>query len=159
MGRTIAGVVVGYIALAAVVFLGLSVAFLALGVERSFKEGTFQPSTLWLAVMFIDSVLAALVGGWVCRVIARRPRPVLVLACIALVLGCVEGGFAVANPKGDPGPRLGDVAVMEAATKAQTPAWVSFANAAIGFVFICVGGRALGAGPHQAPSDAGVSTS
>ena len=43
MGRVIGGVVLGYIAMFAVVFIGLTVIYLLMGADKAFQEGSFTP--------------------------------------------------------------------------------------------------------------------
>jgi len=144
MLRAIVGVIVGYLAMAVVMFACLMIAYLSMGTPRAFASGSYDPSTLWLVVMFLVGGGAALTGGGVCRVIAKRPKPVVVLACIVLVLGAGLGASAMAKPQPDAGPRPADVTGLDAMQKARTPVWVSFSNAIVGFAGVLVGGRVLG---------------
>jgi len=70
MLRAILSVIAGYVTMFMVVMATFSVAFLALGTERAFAPGSWDPSVLWLVVSFALGLLAAVVGGWVC---ARSP--------------------------------------------------------------------------------------
>jgi cytochrome bd-type quinol oxidase subunit 2 len=141
VARAIIGVIVGYIVLAAVVFAGLSGAWFAIGDDKAFAAGAYDPSTLWLAIMAAVGLIAALLAGLTCMAIAGRAMPVLVLAIITAIVGAGEGVYHMMNPRPDPGPRTGPVTMMDAMTKAKTPVWVPFLNAGIALVFIPVGGR------------------
>lgn len=143
MLRAIVGVIVGYIALAIVVFLIFGGAYLALGADGSFKPGNYQPSTAWTAISVVVAVVAALVGGAVCMLISRSRKVVLVLAIIMAVMGCGEGVYYIMNPKPDPGPRTADVALMDAAKLAATPSWHYYLNAAVVLVVLPIGGRLI----------------
>jgi hypothetical protein len=83
MGRAIAGVVVGYVAMIAVVLATLSAAYLGMGQDRAFEPGTHEPSGLWLVVSFALGLLAAGLGGFVCARISRGEKapPVLAGSC------------------------------------------------------------------------------
>jgi hypothetical protein len=141
MARAIIGVIVGYVVLAIVVFAVFTGAYLMLGADGSFEPGTYDPSTTWLIVNFVTALLAALASGYVCAVIAKRSKPVLVLAIIVAAVGCAEGVYHVMNPKPDPGPRTAEVGNLDAMMKAKTPAWINVANAGMAIVFIPMGGR------------------
>lgn len=138
MLRAVASVIVGYIVMAAIVMITLTALYLALGTDRSFEPGAWTPSKLWIALMLIVGIVAALAGGWVCKAIAKSGKPPRVLAGIVLVLGILMAVMAMgkAAPTDPRGP---DVSNMDAMNKAVTPAWVNFANALIGFAGVMVG--------------------
>jgi hypothetical protein len=140
MGRTIAGVVVGYIVMALVVFAVFSVAYLGMGADRAFQPGSYAPSGLWIVVSLIVGFGAAAAGGWVCASIARNPRAVTALAALVIVLGIVFA-VPVMTRKEGPGPRTDTVGNMQAMQQAQTPLWLALLNPLIGVVGVMVGGR------------------
>lgn len=137
--RTVAGVIVGYIAMAAVVFGLLTAAFLALGADGAFQPGTYDVSTTWLAVWFVVSVLAGFVGGWVARMVAQKKQVGYWFAAIVLLLGVVSGMMEVG--KTVPGPRTGTVDNFEAMNKAQQPSWVVWVTPILGAVSVVIGAR------------------
>ena len=63
MLRTIGSVILGYLVMFVVVFVGLTAAYLAMGTDRAFKPGVYDVTAIWLVVMFAISILAAFVGG------------------------------------------------------------------------------------------------
>lgn len=137
MGRAIGGVILGYIAMAAFVFLSFTLAYVAMGTERAFKPGSHDVSGLWLLVSFVLSIAAALLGGWVCAVIAPGSKAPMVLAGLVLILGLMLAVMTLNTP--DPGPRAADVSSMDAMQKAKQPNWVAFANPIIGAVGVVMG--------------------
>ncbi len=64
MLRAIGSVVVGYLTMAVIVFGGLTVAYISLGADRAFEPGGYDISKVWLSVMFVVGVVAALAGGF-----------------------------------------------------------------------------------------------
>jgi len=145
MLRKVLAVIAGYIAMALVVFISLTVAYLALGAGGSFQPGTYAPSTIWLVVMFILGLIAAIVGGAVCRLIGRTEGAVSALILVILALGALQVAFAAMAPAPAPEDlvRTGDVSTIEAMQKAQTPMWTMIANPILGAVGAYVGGRVL----------------
>lgn len=139
MIRSIAGVVVGYIAMALLVFILFSAAYLAMGTDRAFLPGSYQVSSLWLAVSTALSLVAALAGGYVAAAVSRGTSAPLVLACVVLVLGILFTIPALGQP--DPGPRAGDVGNIAAMQNARTPAWIMLLNPVIGALGVLVGSR------------------
>lgn len=153
MLRAVASVIVGYIVMAAIVMIGLTGLYLAIGTERAFEPGAWTPSKFWIAIMIVVGIIAALVGGLTCKAIARSNKPPRVLAGIVLVLGIlmavmVMGKAAPTDPRGP------EVSNIDAMNKAVTPAWVNLANAFIGFLGVMVGagmGKDHAGGPKPTP--------
>lgn len=144
MLRAIGGVVVGYIAMFAVVFCVLTGAYLAMGADGAFKSGTYDVSPAWIAIWAVTTLVAAVVGGLVCVLIARSDKPAMVLAAIVLVLGLAMAGLSLSGNKPDPGPRTADVKNLEAMTKAKEPSWMAIANPIIGAAGVMIGARVCG---------------
>lgn len=134
MIRMIAGVVVGYLVMAVLIFGSLTAAYLALGTDRVFAPGSYNVSELWLAVNIILSTLAAVIGCTVAAVVAGRSKAALVLCGVMLVLGLAMAVGQMASPRPDPGPRDGAVANLDAMMKARQPTWYMFAIPIIGGV-------------------------
>ncbi|MBL8760586.1 MAG: hypothetical protein JNL50_04720 [Phycisphaerae bacterium] len=138
MFRAIASVIVGYIVMALIVGLSLTGLYLALGADKAFEPASWDPSKLWLTLMFIVGIVAALAGGLTCKAIAKSAKPPRVLAGIVLVLGILMAALAMGKPAPTE-PRGPDVSNMDAMSKAVTPTWVNVANALIGFAGVMVG--------------------
>jgi hypothetical protein len=131
MGRTILSVIVGYLAMFAVVFLSLSLAYLSMGQERAFQPGSYDVSAVWLAVMFAISAIAALAGGFVCASIATGRTAPVALAVAVLVMGLLSAITASMSPP-TPAPRQGNIGNLEAMNNARQPAWVALLLPVIG---------------------------
>lgn len=140
MARSIIGVIVGYLAMAVLIFATFSLAYLSMGADRAFQAGSYDPSPLWLILSFVLAIAAAVVGGAVCRLIAPTMTAVYVLAGIALVLGLAVAIPAISADRSEIGPRTGDVSNMDAMNRASTPAWVAVVNPLLGAAGILVGG-------------------
>ena len=141
MGRAIAGVVVGYVAMFAAMFLAFSGLYLLLGQDLSFRPGSYEPSLLWTVVSFALGVGAAVLGGYVCAWVARTATPPKVLAGVVLVIGLVSAVpvlMAAATPAET---RAGEVGNLEAMMKAKQPAWVAVANPFVGLAGVLLGAR------------------
>lgn len=148
MIRTIAGVVLGYIAMGLLVFFLFSTAYLAMGADIAFLPGSYQISFLWVAVSIVLTLVAALLGGYVAAAVSRGTRPPLALACIVLILGIIFTIPVLGQP--DPGPRAGDVGNFAAMMNARMPAWLLLLNPIIQAVGILVGSRLKRQGPAGA---------
>lgn len=141
MGRAIAGVVVGYLAMFIFIFASFTGLFLVLGTDRTFMPESFQPTPTWILGSMLLSVLAAIIGGWVCRKIAQRMRAVYWLIGLVVILGALMAVAQVFAGGEADAVRDGTLSNMEAMNSAQQPAWVSWLNPIIGAIGVWLGGR------------------
>lgn len=139
MVRGIVGVVVGYVVMALLIFLTFSVAYIAMGANRAFNPGSFDPTLFWIVISFFLGFVAALVGGYTCATIAKSKRAAQVLAGLVFVLGIIVAIPVLTSADTRPNVRMGDVPNMEAMQKARTPGWVALMNPLIGAVGVMVG--------------------
>ena len=139
MVRAIAGVVVGYVVIALLIFLLFSLAYLGMGTNRAFNPGTFNPSLFWIVISFFLGFVAALVGGYTCATIAKSKRAAQVLAAVVFVIGILVAIPVLTSVDNRPNVRVGSVPNMEAMQKARTPGWVALMNPLIGAVGVMVG--------------------
>lgn len=140
MVRAVLAVIAGYVVMFLVVFVCFSAAFSAIGSDGAFKEGSYEVTGLWLVIWFVVSWLAAIIGGLACaRIALRDSKAPIALAILVLVLGVASAVMTGMRP--DPGPREGNVPVMEAANRAVQPAWVAWSNVPIGVIGVLLGAR------------------
>lgn len=130
--------VLGWIVMAVVVFAGHALAWVGMGVDRSFQPDSWSPSALWLAVSIVISLGAAVLGGVVCAKTAPDRRGVWSLAGLVFVLGVLVALLPEASVA--EGPRPAAVAMMEALNNAQSPRWMVWLNPLIGVAGALVGG-------------------
>ena len=143
MLRAVAGVIVGYIAMAifiAVVFIG---AFLALGVERAFQPDSYEISTLWIAITIAISLGGAILGGYVCAAVGKSMRACKALAVIVVVLGLLLCLPAMKRGNG-PNVRAGELPNFEAMRLGVAPVWVHLLTPVLGAVGVLLGARMRG---------------
>ena len=140
MGRVIGGVVVGYLVMFAIVFVTFSIAFVSMGTDKAFKPGSYDVSGLWIAVSFVLGLVAAIVGGLVCALIAPGTKAPVALAALVLVLGLLMA-VPVLTAKTEPKVRTGKVGNMEAMQNAAQPAWIALLNPVVGAVGALAGAQ------------------
>lgn len=142
MGRLILAVVLGYVLMFVTVFLTFSGAYLAMGADRAFQPGSYEPSTLWVAVSFFLGFLAAVAGGYVCVAVARKMPPALALAALVIAIGLASAGAMMMRPPdARPTARSGEVSNLEAMKNARQPLWIAFVNPFLGAAGVLLGAR------------------
>jgi hypothetical protein len=142
MGRSIAGVIVGYIVMFVLQVAAFMTIYTIVGPDWSFKPASYQASTRWTAMQFTVILITAIIAGLVCALIARGGKAPMVLAGIILVLGLALGALAITMKPAKPNEvRTGNVPNMEAMSKAQHPTWVIFLGPVIGAVGAVIGGK------------------
>ena len=142
MLRSVGAVVVGYIVMFIVVFVLLTGIYLALGADGAFQEGSYAPSMLWIGLMFVVGLVAAIAGGFTCAAIARGSKAPIALVVMVLVLGGLSAIPAFMPPDEDqPTARTGEVGNLEAMTRARTPGWVALLNPIVGVIGVMIGAQ------------------
>ena len=141
MVRSILGVVVGYVVIFVVLFCVLTAVYLGMGAESAFQPRSFRPSMLWNVVEIAVGLGAAMIGGLLCIVIARKRGAVTALVVVILVLGAL-GTIPVLIASGAPeAVRDGSLSNLEAMMKARQPVWIALFNPVLGVVGVLIGSR------------------
>jgi hypothetical protein len=141
MLRAVAGVIVGYIAMAifiTVVFIG---AFLALGVERAFQPDSYEVSILWLVISTVISLGGAILGGYVCAAIGKTKRACQALAAVVVILGLLLCLPAVKRGSSGPNVRAGEIPDLQAMRLEVMPIWAHLLTPVLGAVGVLLGAR------------------
>lgn len=142
MARKIIGVIVGYVAMAATIFITFTLLYLILGAEGSFQPGNFQASTTWLVLSTILGLIAAVIGGLVCVIIARDKKVGIWLAGLVLVLGIILAIPSLNVPEEETNKvREGYVDNMEAMQNAKQPPAALILNPILGALGVIAGSR------------------
>ena len=158
MGRKILAVILGYVAMAVVVMGGLTGAYFAMDADKAFEAGTYEVTTAWLVVWGATSIVAAVVGGWVCGKIGKTKGAVGSLILLVVLLGSLNAFAQIKKevPAEDV-VRTGSTPNMEAMMKARAPTWMYIAEPIIGVLGAMVGGGLSGAckGNRKSESSSG----
>ena len=142
MLRKIFGVVAGYIAMAALIFILFTTLYLILGADSAFKPGNYQASTTWLVLSTILGLIAAVIGGLVCVIIAKDHKAAIWLAGLVLVLGIILAIPSLNVPDEEMNKvREGNVYNIEAMQNAKQPPIALILNPIIGAIGVIAGSR------------------
>ena len=137
------GVVVGYVAMVVVVFIGIAVMWSILGGEGAFRTEGTEASTLWSVMNLASGLIAAIVGGLVATAVAKQEThvPALGLAGLVLVLGVAVAIVQLGSaPSAIPeGKVAADLTFFEAGEVATSPAWYNFTIPWIGAIGVLLG--------------------
>ncbi len=139
MVKTVAGVIVGYVVMAVLIFATFSGAYLLMGADTVFKPNLYDPSMVWIIISFVLGFIAAVVGGFVCAALSKNARAAQILAGLVLVLGLLLAIPALRGTDTRPNVRTGAVSNMEAMQSARTPGWVALINPFLGAAGILIG--------------------
>lgn len=140
MARSIIGVIIGYILMFILNFVGFVALYTVVGPMHAFRPGLFLASNRWIAMTVVIIFITGIIAGLVCAAIAKGGRAPLALAIVVVVLGLLLAIPAVMQTQAKSKlVRVGDVSQMEAAQKAYWPVWCPFA-----FPFISAAGVLLG---------------
>ena len=142
MLRVILAVVISYVAMFVLAFIAFACAFLIVGPEVAFKPGLYEAAPTWIAIAFLINIIDALIGGFLCTLIAKGGRAPLALAIVVIVLGLAVAVADMNKGKMNAGSvRNVNTPQMEAIQKAYWPVWVPFAFPFTGAFGVLIGGR------------------
>lgn len=140
MGRAILAVVVSYVVMLVLAFVAFTCAFVLFGSDIVFKAGIFEASTTWIGVAFIINIIDAIIGGFICVLIAKRGKAQFALATVVLVLGMFVAFADLKKRESNAGLiRTANAPKFEEIQKAYWPVWVPFALPFTGAVGVLIG--------------------
>ena len=142
MVRSIIAVIVSYISMFVLNFLGFVGLYAIVGPSHAFRPRLYLASNRWIlmgvAVMFVSGIIA----GLICAAIARGRKATLALAGLILVVGLLLAIPSVMKSRANAGMvRVGDVTSMEAMEKASWPVWAPLVFPFVSAVGALVGGK------------------
>jgi hypothetical protein len=142
MARAIVGVIVAYIVMFILNFLGFVTLYAAIGPSQAFQPGLYLASNKWIAISFVIIFITGIIAGLICAVIANGGKSPLALAIVVVVLGLLLAVPAVMKAQANAKlVRTGDVPSMEAAQKAYWPTWTPFTFPIISAIGVLIGGK------------------
>jgi hypothetical protein len=142
MTRKVLGVIVGYIAMVAFVFITYTLLYLILGAEGAFEPKSYHVSFIWILLSIILSFLAAVAGGYICMLIAKDKKSSIIFAAIVFVLGLIFaipklGGYDAIKDQ----IRESTLSNMEAMNMAAQPDFILLLTPIIGAVGVVMGSK------------------
>lgn len=140
MVRKILGVIGGYAAIFFVTFISFSIVYLSISADLAYDPGTYKVSVLWIVVSTVLGFIAAVIGGYVCRIIAKDRSTTVVFAGIVLGIGLAAAIMQAVSAPVPEAARTGEVSILEAMGKSISPLWVLFINPFILAAGIWIGG-------------------
>lgn len=142
MARMILGVVAGYLIMVVVAIGGIGVAWILIGAEGAFQEGSVVASTTWSLVNLVFGFVAALIGGVAAVAIGKHANTARALAGLVLVLGLILAIAALGEqPEPLPeGKTVAELTFTEAGDVAMSPNWYNFVIPLVGVIGVTIGG-------------------
>lgn len=139
MLRIVFGVLGGYLAMAVLVMVLLSLLYLVLGPEPTFHPGGTEVTTLQLWLALGTHALAAGVGGRIAIAVAQRTEAVMALSGAVLVLGLIAAFSNAGLPPPEP-VNLDELSVLEVVRHARQPEWYAWILPFLGAACVWMGG-------------------
>lgn len=148
IARPLFSALAGYAAMAFVIAATFGLAYLVLGADGAFAEGTWAVSGIWVAMSIVVGLGAATLGGWVCRRVAGGTlmAPALLVAAVLLL------GYSQVSPTqepADPAPRTHEPGMQEAMRTARQPTWLMYLNPILGVVGVVLGSGLVNGRPRD----------
>src|SRR5256885_14789458 len=103
MARSIIAVIVSYIIMFVLNFLGFVTLYAVVGETQAFKPRMYLASNRWIAMSFAFIFVSAIIAGLICAVIAKGGKANLALAIVILALGWLLAVPAVVKAKAKAG--------------------------------------------------------
>jgi hypothetical protein len=142
MLRSVLAVIVSYIVMFILNFLGFVTLYAVIGPNQAFKPGLYLASNRWIAISFVIIFITGIIAGLICAAIAKGGKAPLALAIVVVVLGLLLAIPAVMKAQANAKlVRAGNVAQMEAAQKAYWPTWTPFTFPFISAIGVLAGGK------------------
>ena len=140
MAKNILAAIAGYIAMFVAILVLFSLAFTVIGVEGSYREGTYNVSVLWIFVSLLLSFPVGMTGGYVTKMIAGNDQAVRILLGITIVLGLFfASGSLFVETREITRPEA--VGTMEAMMSSIQPLWVGLVVVVIHVAGVLYGAR------------------
>ncbi len=151
--RLILSLIAGYTVLATIVVGGLFGVAFAMGAAFCYDGDSWLASTPFCAISLVIGFIAALAGGAVSALIARRAGVWALLTVVGL-LGIGQAMSATMSIDQSrladrPATRPADLAVPDMARWSEKPLWCEWANVVVGLVGIVTGARMARRSPSQ----------
>lgn len=138
MIRKILGGVAGYVAYFFGVFLLFTGISMALGPDRLFRPGNYDPSATWIVSALLIGVIAAVMGGYLAALIGKSGA-VKIMAGIVVLIGAIVF-VALFRETAPVETRTVDLPATEAMFKAREPLWVAAVNPFLLIAAVFAGG-------------------
>jgi hypothetical protein len=147
MGRLIGSVVIGYLVMAAFVFVTFTILWMILGTDGAYKPGSWEISGTWLVFSIVLTILSAVLGGMACAALAKKASGPQILAAVVVILGLVMAIPVLTQSDETPEPRPVEVSMTEAMQNARQPTWIALLNPVLGAVGVLIGAGMLSSKP------------
>jgi glucan phosphoethanolaminetransferase (alkaline phosphatase superfamily) len=138
MPRIIAGIIVGWIVMAVLVMATFGITMTALGLERILQPDSYWTTDTFNIIVLVGGFIGAIIGGAVCKLIARNSNAAFALAAIVLAMGV--GSIVMNMNKPDPPARTAPATMQDIRTHGKEPTWFAIGKTAAGALGVLIGG-------------------
>ncbi len=144
MLKNLLSILLGYFSMSMFILLTFSTLFIILGTEVSLQPNSYQISFIWLHISIVLTMLASILGGYICIKFANNRKNVYSLAVSILILGLIISFAKISNPDLIASlSRSGEISSIEAMLKAKQPISMMFIHPFISAIGILIGGNVI----------------
>ncbi len=142
MLRSIGAVVGSYIAMVLLIVGVFAGMWFGMGPDRLLEPGSFKGNTFLCIAAPATTLIAGLLGGWMCAKIARSTKAVIALAGLVLLLGTITAVVTLQKPF-PADPRAPGMTIQEIMKVGREPTWLLIFNPIGGAVAVLLGGLCI----------------
>ena len=147
MLKSILAIIASYAAMFLFMFAAFTGFYFALGAEGTFRTDSYNVTTVWAALTVVVSLLAGIVGGFVCAAISKSKRTCQIFAFIVFFIGLLVCVIPAMQRSPDaPNVRAGEVSNTEAMRLAVSPMWLHLLTPVLSAAGVLLGARMKGRG-------------
>ncbi len=142
MARSIIAVIVSYIAMFILNFIGFVCLYMVVGPSQAFKPRVYLASNRWIVMTFVMAFVVAIIGGLICAAIAKGGKAPFALAVVVIVVGWSMAFLELKKASDKAGiARPAVVSMKDVMLNAYWPNWVPFTFPILGAIGVSIGGR------------------
>lgn len=147
MLKSILAIIASYAAMFIFMFAVFTGCYFALGVEGTFQTDSYNVTTVWAALTVVVSLLAGIIGGFVCAAISKSKRTCQIFAFIVFLIGLLACVVPAMQRSPDaPNVRAGEVSNTDAMRLQVSPLWLHLLTPVVSAAGVLLGARMKGRG-------------
>jgi hypothetical protein len=109
-----------------------------LGMDKILKPDSYWTTDTFNIIVLAGGFIAAIIGGIVCKAIARESKATLILVVIVLIMGAASAVMNMNKPD-PPTSRTGQPTMQDMMTHGKEPNWFAIMKTVLGAAGLVIG--------------------